>query len=186
MILFHVLAAWLLADFITGVFHFVEDRYMGENTTLELFQSMAQGNLHHHRYPTAITLVGWWDNMRSAAYFAWPLGLVLWLLGVPVWLWLGVTFTSVANLVHRWAHEPRAKLGKAIRFMQWTGLFIPRQHHDRHHYADGIRVDPKHLSRRAYCPMTCWVNPVLDLLGFWRGVEWVLAAIGVQPQGPQL
>lgn len=181
-IAFQVLVAWLLADFITGLFHWWEDRYLGDNQSLEFFQGVAQDNLRHHRYPTALCMVSWWENMRSAAIFAWPVGAILWALGAPLWLWTGIYFTGFGNLVHRWSHEPKRKLGWFIRMAQATGLFISHEHHKKHHYYDsGDRVDPKWNASRTYCPMTNWVNPILDFVGFWFAIEFLIRQVGLKP-----
>jgi hypothetical protein len=173
-----ILIAWLMADFITGVFHWFEDRYLDETTSLEFFQGVAQENKQHHQYPTALCMVSWWENMRSAAIFAWPVGIVLALCGAPLWVWMGFYFTGFGNLIHRFSHEPQRKLSAFVRFMQRTGLFISAEHHFTHHYNDqGKRVDPKWNATRAYCPMTNWVNPVLDSVGFWWAAEWFLAKV---------
>lgn len=175
------LASWLLADFITGIFHWFEDRYLDETTSLEFFQGVAQDNKQHHTFPTALCMVTWWENMRSAALFAWPTAVVLLWLGAPLWLWLGVACSSFGNLIHRFSHEPKRKLPRFIRFMQWTGLFISHEHHALHHYTDGVRVDPKWTATKAYCPMTNWVNPLLDNIRFWRGLERALLLLNIKP-----
>ena len=181
LVFIQVTVAWFLADFITGVFHWFEDLYLGENMTLEFLQSIAIDNRHHHTCPTALCLGSWWSNMRSATLAAVPVAFVAWLCGAPLWLWLGFGFCSFGNLIHRFAHEPPRRIGRVLHFMQWTGIFISPNHHRRHHYNPTTRkrVDPKWLSMGGYCPMTNWVNPVLDGLRFWVALEWALAKCGL-------
>lgn len=179
-----ILAAWLLADFITGLFHWWEDVYLDEGQSLEFLQGIAQDNRQHHEAPTALTLNTWWGNMRSATLAAVPVACLLWWAGGPVWLWSGVACTSFGNLVHRWAHETDRKRWRVITWVQHTGLFISPRHHRQHHYSNtGKRVDPKRLSTRCYCPMTNWLNPLLDITRFWVGLEWLLARIGIHRIG---
>lgn len=179
----HCLVAWLLADFITGVFHWFEDRYLDESASLEFFQNVALDNKRHHTYPTALCMVSYWDNMRSAALFAWPTAATALILSAPMWLWLGLAFTAFGNLVHRFSHEAARKTPRWIAVMQKTGLFISHEHHAQHHYFDGVRVDPKWHANRAYCPMTNWLNPTLDYIGFWAKLERILAMFGVRTLG---
>ncbi|WP_149496206.1 fatty acid desaturase CarF family protein [Roseiconus lacunae] len=165
MIWIQILAAWLLADFITGVFHWFEDRYLDDTQSLEFARGLATDNQLHHERPTAMLLSTHWQNMRSAAIVAWPLAMLAWSMGAPVWFWLGLAFAAFGNLVHRFAHEPRRKLPRWIRGLQEFGLFISREHHDSHHREMG-RLIPKSRAAIAYCPMTDWVNPLLDRVQF--------------------
>lgn len=172
-----ILIAWLLADFLTGVVHWFEDRYM-DKYSLNFLNSLAEENDLHHRKPTAMTLNSGWTNMRSAAAIGWPLAAILWLIGCPLWIWLIPFFASFGNLVHRWAHMPKHRLPSWIRLMQRIGLFISYQHHDLHHRSMRQLI-PKHLAGYKFCPMTNWVNPILDAVRFWHGLEWTLARFGL-------
>lgn len=179
MIALQILVAWLLADFLTGVVHWVEDRYFDEHTSLDFAQGVATDNQLHHSKPTAMLLNSYWGNMRSGAMVAWPLAAVVWLSGAPLWLWLGIAAAGFGNLVHRFAHTPRTQLPRWIRGLQEFGLFISAEHHDTHH-RDQIGLVPKHRACRAYCPMTDLVNPVLDRVRFWDRCETVLAWFGLR------
>lgn len=179
-LLLQILAAWLLADFITGVVHWVEDRYLDGNASLEFARGVATDNVLHHDKPTAMLLNTRWENMRSAAIVAWPVAAIALLMGAPLWLWLGLALTSVGNLVHRFAHTPPRQLSRWTRGLQEFGLFISPGHHRTHHYAMD-RLVAKRDAARAYCPMTDWVNPVLDRVGFWNRCERLLARCGIRP-----
>lgn len=177
-ILLQLLAAWLLADFITGVFHWFEDQYLDTNTSLEFLRGVATDNIQHHEKPTAMLINSHWENMRSAAVFAIPAAGIAFWLGAPLWLWCGLGFTSFGNLVHRFSHTPKRNLPRWIRGLQEFGLFISHEHHDSHHRAMG-RLIGKSEAMRAYCPMTDWVNPILDRLRFWSVVERAVAVLGI-------
>lgn len=177
--LLQLLIAWLLADFITGVFHWFEDRYLDGNASLEFARGVATDNVLHHDKPTAMLLNSKWENMRSAAVFAWPIAFFAWEFGAPLWLWLGLALTAFGNLVHRFAHTPYRQLPRWIRGLQEFGLFISRDHHATHHYAMGQRIT-KANAAQAYCPMTDWMNPILDRLRFWSGAERLAALFGIK------
>ena len=55
-----------------------------------------------------------------------------------------------------------------ITWLQRLRLLQTPQHHAVHH------TNPKDVR---YCPITNAVNPVLDTLHFWTGLEWVLARV---------
>ena len=178
LVLFQILIAWLLADWLTGFVHWFEDRYM-DSFSLNFLNSLAEENDLHHRKPTAMLLNTGWINMRSAAAIGWPLAAVLWSMGLPMIVWLTVFFSTFGNLIHRFAHMPKGKLPRWIRGMQEFGLFISHDHHDAHHRSMK-KLIPKHLAGYKFCPMTDWMNPILDGIMFWSALEFTFAIFGMQ------
>ena len=164
---------------MAGVVHWWEDRYLTDEQSLEFLASVSLENKTHHVKPTAMTMCRPWENMRSAAPFSWPLALLLWWVNAPTVVWLAVFFSTFGNLVHRYAHLPKRRVPNWIQFMQSTGLFISPEHHDTHHRSNG-KLIPKNQASIAYCPMTDWVNPLLDHVKFWDCCERVLRGIGVK------
>ena len=173
---FYILSCWLLADFLTGLFHWFEDGFL-HGSSIGFLGSIAADNELHHDKPTAMTLSTGWVNMRASAIVAWPLALASWRLGAPMLVWLTLFFASFGNLVHRWSHIPKRQLPFWIRAMQKTGLFISHEHHDAHHRSMK-RLIPKHLAGYKFCPMTNWMNPILDKMKFWDGLEWAFISVG--------
>jgi plasmanylethanolamine desaturase len=178
-LLLKVILAWLLADFLCGVIHWWQDRFLGEDQPLGFLRSMAEFNDLHHNKPTAMTRNSGWINMKFSFFVSTPIAFLLWALGMPIWLWLACFFCGYGNLVHRWAHLPKRRLNVFIRWMQRTGLFISRDHHAAHHRSMKGLV-PKHLSGYRFCPMTNWVNPILDSVRFWAFLEFVLDKMGIR------
>jgi ubiquitin-conjugating enzyme E2 variant len=176
-IIFQILVAWLLADFITGIVHWWEDRYLDSENSSGFLKSIAEDNELHHKKPTAMTQSTGWSNIQSSVIFAFPIAFIMWITGFPLWLWLAVFFAGFGNLIHRWSHMPDRKLPYIIIFMQWTGLFISQDHHDQHHRSMN-KLIPKHLSGFKFCPMTDWVNPILDKIKFWDRLEKLLDYFG--------
>ncbi len=180
MIFLQILIAWFLADFICGIVHWIEDRYMDDGQSLEFARGVATDNILHHDEPTAMCRNTPWENMRSSAIFAWPVAAIAFIVGAPLWLWLGLAFTSVGNLIHRFSHMPKRDLNRFVRAMQELGLFISAKHHATHHFAMGQKVG-KAMANRAYCPMSDWVNPPLDRIKFWWLCEQALKSVGIKP-----
>ena len=168
----------MLADLLTGFVHWFEDRYMSSHS-LNFLNSIAEENDLHHRKPTAMLVNNGWVNMRSAAAVGWPLALLLFALGAPTIVWLTIFFSTFGNLVHRFAHTPRQQLPRWIRGLQEFGLFISHDHHDAHHRSMK-RLIPKHEAGYKFCPMTDWVNPIVDGLRFWYVLEWCFARFGLK------
>ena len=180
MLLLQILIAWLLADFVTGLIHWIEDKYMDAVTLKFWARDIAADNDLHHSKPTAMLLNSYWDNMRSGAIIGWPIAAMLFWIDAPLWLSMMPFFAAFGNLVHRFSHTPVDQLPRWIRGMQEFGLFISHQQHDAHHRSMK-RLIPKHLAGYKFCPMTDWVNPILDRVEFWKSLERILTAIGIQP-----
>ncbi|MFG0261014.1 MAG: fatty acid desaturase CarF family protein [Novipirellula sp. JB048] len=178
-IIVNVAIAWLFADFLTGAVHWIEDRYTAGDHSLDFVNSIASDNQLHHDKPTAMLLNTQWENIRSSAIVAWPIGIVLAVSGFPLWFWAGIMFTSIGNLIHRWAHTPRRQLPRWIRGMQEFGIFLSPENHDLHHRKHGQLVT-KAEAERNYCPMTDFVNPALDACRFWQGLELMLRLVGIK------
>lgn len=149
------------------------------NVSLNWLDDVAKENDLHHRKPTAMLQSSGWTNMKSAAVVGWPVAASLWWFGCPMWVWLVPFFAAFGNLVHRFAHTPRRQLPRYIQLLQDVGLFISYDHHDAHHRSMAQLI-PKHIAGYKFCPMTNWMNPLLDGIQFWAGVETCLAWIGIK------
>lgn len=178
MLFFQIVAAWFAADLLTGAVHWFEDRYL-DHGTLNFLASVAEENDLHHRKPTAMILSTGWTNMKSAAAVGWPLAFALWWHGAAPFVWLVPFFASFGNLVHRFAHMPRKQVPRWIRGLQEFGIFISFEHHDLHHRSMKQLI-PKHLAGYKFCPMTDWVNPIVDRIGLWHAIEHALSRLGLR------
>lgn len=89
------------------------------------------------------------------------------LLGGLTWhVWLFAIVASNANEVHKWSHRTRLENGVFITWLQKLRILQTPHHHAIHH------TNPKEVH---YCPITNVLNPVLDALHLWAGLEWLLA-----------
>jgi ubiquitin-conjugating enzyme E2 variant len=158
-----ILAAWLLADFLSGVFHWWEDRY-GNPAWPIIGEHVIQPNIQHHTDQLAFVRKGYFERNWTTLLPAGMAACVAGLLGSP---FLAVTFLMLgqANEIHAWAHQ---KCRRPIRGLQLLGVLqSPEQHADHH----------KRPFDRNYCTLTDWLNPVLSFVGFWDeleelGIDW--------------
>lgn len=170
MIAFQILCAWLLADFGSGVVHWAEDRLLNETSRFQFLNGIkADNDLHHHR-PGAMVQFTLWENINTSAPFTLPLSAVLLYLGAPLVITMAVFFATFANIIHRWAHMPPRAVNPLIKFMQSIGLFISFEHHLRHHFNSKGLVRKEDTTGK-YCPMTSWLNPLLDYVRFFYLLE---------------
>jgi len=166
-----ILAAWLLADLLTGIVHWAEDRLAGDRLPI-LGEHVFAPNRLHHTQPLAFTRSGFWSRNASSMIASAVLFVVFATAiaaaigpGVPGLVWVALVTMALAgamaNQVHYWAHLPkRAPL--FVQAAQSIGLMQSRSHHSVHH-ARAIRA--------RYCALTDWLNPVLDRHNVWAKLE---------------
>jgi ubiquitin-conjugating enzyme E2 variant len=154
------------AEFAAGSVHWLEDAYVRENTPL-VGKFIARPNIIHHHYPRHMTRNNWWQSNADLVCASGVLVLLAWALGWLTWqVWLFAGLSANANEIHKWTHRTRKENGPVISFFQDIKLLQSARHHARHH------TDPKNSH---YCTMTNFLNPVLDTIRFWDGLEWLLA-----------
>jgi len=155
------LVGWLLADLVTGIFHWWEDNFGSEEWPIIGAWIIAPNRLHHSD-PLSFTRHDFLDRNRASIITAAVVGLI-WLLlfGPSVMLATALLGGALANEVHCYAHQPQ-RGGAWIHTMQKMGLIQSARGHVLHH-----RV-PQNTS---YCVLTDWLNPVLDALDVWGRAE---------------
>ncbi len=161
-IILQALGVIMLADFVAGLAHWLEDAYGTEKTPF-FGPLMIKPNIVHHHYPRLFTKNNWWQSSWDLLL----LGVVI--LGGAAWLgylsWQLVLFVVIninANQIHKWSHMTRAEVGPIVAFLQDIHVLqTPRQHAIHH-------TDPKNTN---YCPTTNLVNPILEVVNFWGHLE---------------
>jgi len=73
-----------------------------------------------------------------------------------------------ANQMHKYAHMPTSNVPVLVRWLQRLRILQSARDHGAHHRGD---------KNMAYCVITLFLNPVLYLLGFWRGLERITVPI---------
>jgi ubiquitin-conjugating enzyme E2 variant len=91
------------------------------------------------------------------------------LLAAPLWVIVMFVAVSQANQIHAWAHS-RSK-SRIVRGLQEFGFFQSPRHHSVHHRSP---FDVR------YFVMSDWLNPALDTLRVWRGIEILFALFGAR------
>ncbi len=166
-LLLGLVAAIALADFLSGFWHWIEDRYFDERWPI-IGEYIAKPNSLHHAHPTAFLNQSYWSrNWTTILPAAGALAITA-ACRSPWWVLLSIAMVSQANELHAWAHR-RVK-SRWIRGLQELGLLQSVPHHMAHHR------DP---FSRHYCVMTDWLNPVLDRTRFWFAAEWCLERVGI-------
>ncbi len=163
-----VFAGLLAVDFITGALHWAEDTWTAPGGSALLDRWVVRDNIEHHRKPGAIRAGNYWATNRVCIALALVAACVLVLCQVHAWqAYFIVALASQANQIHLWAHSASPPL--PVRWLQRVGLLQSPAHHGRHH---------KRPYAVRYCTTTNFLNPALDALGFWRGLEWLIERCG--------
>ena len=163
----------LVSDFITGIIHWWEDAY-GNPKWKILGKHIVEPNLLHHNEPRAFLKGNYWQRNNTALIAA------LVLIGIPfVCGWFSrmyaaiIVLASQGNEIHRKAHQTDKENGHLIVWLQKLGIFQSRKHHGWHHKA------PYNCN---YCILTNYLNPILQKLKLWEGLEWfILKVFSIAP-----
>jgi ubiquitin-conjugating enzyme E2 variant len=177
MILFQVLICILIADFLSGFFHWLEDSY-GKENWLIIGDFITKPNIIHHHNPRHFVHASWWMRNRVLFFLAVNALLIAYSSDLLNWqTLLVISIGTSANEIHRCAHQTPQENGKIIYFLQQTGILQSSFHHALHH--QGQR-------NTHYCVITNWLNPLLEAVGLWRILEALVAKIfGIFPRSDE-
>lgn len=169
-------AALLCADLVSGLVHWIGDRFFRESTPI-LGPMLIRPFREHHRDPLAMTRHGFFELCGNNALAVLVPVLVLLLGARPESSALAfagnafVVFLALAvfatNQFHKWAHAVPA--ARPVRWLQAARVILSPAVHAQHH-----RGDFSH----AYCVTTGWLNPVLDALHVLPRCERALRGLG--------
>ena len=168
-----VITAVILADFLSGLAHWLEDSYFTASTPL-LGHTIAK-NVLHHLEPAAFVVNPWHVTVRSSLVCAVLVGAPLAFCGwLPWWAGLALSVSVFANQVHKWAHLPASRVPGPVQLLQRLGLMQTPSHHAAHH------TGRKNLRS---CVVTNVLNPALDASRFWRVLEIAVHVVsGCRPR----
>ena len=163
-------AGLCLADLISGVVHWSADSY--GHARMPIFGGSVRTFREHHADPLDITRHDAIETNGDVFIFSSPVHFLL-LCSVqnPLVLALifGVFSGSYCNSqIHKWA--PSERPPRWLRALQRSRLLLSPEHHRQLHQG-------AHESH--YCITTGWMNPILDRVRFFRGLEIALAKLGL-------
>ena len=170
-----VMSGYVAADFLSGFVHWAGDTW-GSYQTPVVGKALISGFRDHHVDELGITRHDPVDTNGNNCLIALPAMVFLvvvpignpWVDGLSGFLLMTAMWTMVTNQIHKWAHLPPEKLSSFLRMLQRSRIILDPDHHRLHH------AEP-YLSH--YCITVGWLNPVLDGLGFFRGMEKAIQAV---------
>ncbi len=171
-IILKILLIILIADFISGFVHWLEDAYA--KPEMRLVGAIARENLLHHDKPRDFLKKNWWQSSYDLIAIGLVILAVAWFaFGVMSgWLILLVFLSVNANQIHKWAHQNRQEKPWLVTKLQDWNIIQGARQHGRHHRGE---------KNTYYCVITNVLNPVLEEMRFWVGLErLILRVTGVE------
>lgn len=161
-----ILGGLFLADIISGLIHWFEDRY--GNPKWPVLGHTIRANQEHHFRPRAF-LEGSFLSRNREVFVIGALFLAgFWVTGtLNLFTGSAVLFGMFANEFHRAAHRSPKENGRLITALQKTGLAQSFQHHAAHH---------RQGKDTHYCVVTNYTNPILERIGFFPALERIVKA----------
>jgi hypothetical protein len=169
-----IVMAYLMADFLVGLFHWVKDTYFTPHTPLIGHLFIWSSRLHHI-CPRYVTEFSDWDLVKSSGLWTllW-MGPYVYLVGFSLFNFTLFICISLNDVIHKYAHLLDSERPEIITKLQKIGLI---QSHDEHHLH---HIQPNTIN---YCPITPYVNYPLEKIDFWRRLEMlVLNVTGQKPR----
>lgn len=159
-------ATWLAIDFLSGLFHWLEDAY-GNPFWPVVGRHVTKPNILHHYMPRAFVNNSWYLSSRLLLLICTLVALIA--LAAHAFNWIvafGLLLGVNANQVHKWSHRMPHENSALVRLLQRLRLIQSSRHHRRHHTLG---------KNTHYCVLTNFVNPILDGVHFWAALEWLVA-----------
>ncbi len=177
--LLQIILGYILADFLVGIGHWLEDTYLDYNTKIPFFDIIAKSNELHHYFPRTIVGRTYFENIESNFIITFVIFVFFVIFfskslsAYPFFYASLFLFAVFSNVIHKWSHMRECELPGIILFLQNTGIFCSHQIHRIHHSEN---------NSSKYCVISSYFNFILDNIGFWRFLENSIYFItGVKP-----
>lgn len=177
--LLQIIIGFLLADIVTGGFHWFEDSYLDYCSNIPIINTIAQDNELHHYFPRSIIAYSYLDHLTVNLPLTLAVMGVVYLFSNKMFFYKNriffasfIFFCIISNIIHRFSHMRDCEKSPFLLFLQRTGILCSHEHHKIHHQT----IDQK------YCVTSEFNNYILDSIGFWRGLEYIIYCLtGVKP-----
>lgn len=170
MIIVKIISLILIADLLTGFFHFLLDQYGKPDS--KYFKNAIKINLAHHENPRLMVDRSYWDLTKDS----YLIGVILFALSLIFGFHWEILFVLLlgaqANIIHKWAHQKGKEKSYFVNFLQRIKILQNKKHHGKHH---------RRPFDSYFCVMTNFWNPILEKIYFWEGMVKFLKGFGLQP-----
>jgi hypothetical protein len=166
-----LVVGYVMADFFSGLVHWLADRYFDPRTPI-LGPALIAPFREHHADALAMTRHDFFEISGNNSLVTLPLAVGILLFPVPDGVAMKMLAASVlglglsiiaTNQIHCWAHV--ANPPPFARRLQRWGLILSPDRHARHH-------ERNHDC--SYCVTSGWLNPVMDRFRVLARLEHVI------------
>jgi ubiquitin-conjugating enzyme E2 variant len=175
-----VVAALVVADFLSGVIHWAGDTWGSEQTPW-IGRRFIRPFRFHHAHPLEMLKSNFFTTNGDTALASLPFLLAPFALPLDngagrlsaVFLWAVGGWGMWTHQFHKWAHMKTPP--RVVGWLQRRGLILRPDHHLQHHKSP-FAVN--------YCTITGWCDPVLTRIRLFAVLEWVVSRLtGWGPRG---
>jgi ubiquitin-conjugating enzyme E2 variant len=170
-IILQIIIGFLLADIITGMFHWYEDCYFNYCSTIPIINTIAKDNELHHYFPRSIIAYSYFEHISYSLPLVIIILFIIFLINKSMfnykYIYIIISFaffSIISNIIHRFAHMRECENNTIINFLQNTGILCSHKHHSAHH----TNINEK------YCVISEYNNYILDSIYFWRALEYII------------
>ena len=176
-IILQIILGFLLADILSGMFHWFEDTYLDYCIDIPFINQISKDNELHHYFPRSILAYSYLDNITVSLPIFIIISIILYVINKNIFKYtyfifsLGI-FSIISNIIHRFSHMRDCETNIIIKFLHKTGVLCSHSHHLLHH---------KRITEK-YCVVSEYNNYVLDSIYFWRILENIIYLLtGISP-----
>jgi hypothetical protein len=165
-----ILIGFILADIISGTFHWFEDTYLDYCIDIPIISEIAKDNEMHHYFPRTLLAYSYLENIQISILITLTIIFLLFLIlkkslfKYPYFITSLIFFIINANIFHRFSHMRDCENNYIVILLQKTGILCSHKFHSIHH----TKIDEK------YCVISEYTNIFLDSIYFWRFLEYII------------
>jgi ubiquitin-conjugating enzyme E2 variant len=165
VIVLKIIVCLLIADFLSGLFHWLVDAYSPKSNAF-IKRHITDPVILHHFRSREFTKNSWIKSAWVPMIAAFFVGLGFYFFVGFNWMVFLTLFIAInGQEVHKWSHRTKAENGWLITLLQKIKIVQTRRHHAAHH---------KNPNNCTYCVITNYLNPILDKMHFWEMLERVV------------
>ena len=169
-ILIQIILAYIIADIVTGFFHWFEDTYLEYCINIPILSKIAKDNELHHYFPRTIVHCTYLQNISVVLPLVLITFIIIYIINKKLlfrYKYFFIIFfvlVLLSNIIHKFSHMRTCELSPFIINLQKTGLLCSHKHHKIHHIS----------ANEKYCVISEYNNYILDYINFWRNLEYII------------
>jgi len=172
IIILQIIIGFILADIVTGGFHWFEDSYLDYCIDIQIISEISKDNELHHYFPRSMIAYSYLDHIKYTIPLTLLIIFLLYIINKSIFRYYFLIisfafFCIISNIIHRFSHMRNCENNFLIIYLQKIGLLCSHSHHSLHH----TLIDQK------YCVISEYNNYILDYINFWRILEYIIYLI---------